>query len=176
MKKLISLLLCAAMTLSLTACGSQKQLEPQPVPETPAWDGAYDYEIELSDDDIRIASPDGKDIHAAVWGSHDIVYYEEGHDFTYGEGEPGDAHSAEEAAKHMVLTITQPGTYVLRGKLSAGQVAVDLGKEAKDDPNAVVTLVLDGVDITCTVAPAIIFYNVYECGDEDNPTKDVVYL
>lgn len=26
-----------------------------------------------------------------------------------------------------------------------------------------VTLILDGVDITCTVAPAVIFYNVYEC-------------
>ena len=28
-----------------------------------------------------------------------------------------------------------------------------------------VTLVLDGVDITCTVAPAVIFYNVYECDE-----------
>ena len=26
------------------------------------------------------------------------------------------------------------------------------------------TLILDGVDVTCTVAPALIFYNVYECG------------
>ena len=38
-----------------------------------------------------------------------------------------------------------------------------------------VTLVLNGVDITCTVAPAVIFYSVYECGSTDAETaaKDV---
>ena len=52
---------------------------------------------------------------------------------------------------------------------------MDLGKDADEDPDAVVTLVLDGVDITCTVAPAVIFYNVYECGsaDAESATKDV---
>ena len=35
--------------------------------------------------------------------------------------------------------------------------------QVKDDPKAVVTLILDNVDVTCTVAPALIFYNVYEC-------------
>ena len=61
------------------------------------------------------------------------------------------------------MTIRQPGTYRVSGSLSAGQLAVDLGEDAKTDPNAVVTLVLDGVDITCTVAPAVIFYRVFEC-------------
>ena len=51
----------------------------------------------------------------------------------------------------------------ISGSLSAGQLAVDLGDDAKTDPSSVVTLILDGVDITCTVAPAVIFYNVYEC-------------
>lgn len=32
------------------------------------------------------------------------------------------------------------------------------------------TLILDGVDVTCTVAPALIFYNVYECGSSDEET------
>ena len=32
------------------------------------------------------------------------------------------------------------------------------------------TLILNGVDITCTVAPAVIFYNVYECGSTDEDT------
>ena len=32
------------------------------------------------------------------------------------------------------------------------------------------TLILNGVDITCTVAPAIIFYRVYECGSDDAET------
>ena len=180
MKRLISLLLCAAMTLSLAACGQKTEPENQTDPitqpeekENREWEGAY--YIELSDDHIEITSPDGKNIHSAVWASNNIVYYEEGHDFTYGEGEEGDAHSAEEAAEHTVLEIKEPGTYVLSGKLSAGQIAVDLGEEAKDDPAAVVTLVLNGVDITCTVAPAIIFYNVYECGSDDTETatKDV---
>ena len=54
--------------------------------------------------------------------------------------------------------------------VSAGQVAVDLGEDAETDPDAVVTLILNGVDITCTVAPAIIFYRVYECGSDDAET------
>ena len=81
----------------------------------------------------------------------------------------------DRADTHTVVHITKPGKYVLSGNLSAGQIAVDLGEEAETDPNAVVTLILNGVDITCTVAPAIIFYNVYECGvvDEKTAIKDV---
>ena len=41
---------------------------------------------------------------------------------------------------------------------------MDLGEGAKDDPNAVVNLILRA-NITCKVAPAIIFYNVYESND-----------
>ena len=63
----------------------------------------------------------------------------------------------EEADAHTVVTIRNAGTYRVSGTLSAGQLAIDLGSEAKRDPEAVVTLVLDGVDITCTVAPAVIF-------------------
>ena len=93
----------------------------------------------------------------AVYVANDIVFYLEGQDFTYGEGEKQDEHSQAEADAHTVVHITKPGTYRLSGTLSAGQVAVDLGKDA----NAVVTLVLDGADITCTIAPAVIFYSVY---------------
>ena len=73
------------------------------------------------------------------------------------------------------MTILSAGTYRLTGTLSQGQIAVDLGDEAKDDPDAVVTLILDNVDVTCTVAPALIFYNVYECadGDEETASSDV---
>jgi len=180
MKRLVSLMLCAAM-LTLTACGGQTAPgeQPQTQPTVPSegtsaqnWEGAVN--IELSDDGIKVnGQAASTDESAAVYVGAPIVYYEAGKDFTYGEGAEADAHSAEEAAAHTVVTITQPGTYILRGKLSAGQVAVDLGEEAEEDPEAVVTLVLDGVDITCTVAPAVIFYNVYECGDKDNPTRDV---
>ena len=132
--------------------------------------------IRLSDSGITV---DGKAASEnegdAVYTAHDIVYYEAGKGFTYGEGTEADEHDAAEAAKHTVVHITRPGTYTLSGSLSAGQIAVDLGKDAEEDPEAVVTLILNGVDITCTVAPAVIFYNVYECGSADAETaaKDV---
>ena len=132
--------------------------------------------ILLSDDGITV---DGEAISEnaedAVYAANDIVYYEEGKDFKYGEGTEADEHSKEEADAHTVIHITKPGTYAVSGKISAGQIAVDLGKEAEEDPEAVVTLILNGVDITSTVAPAILVYNVYECGptDEETATKDL---
>ena len=127
--------------------------------------------IDLSDESIKVNGEEiSSDATASVYTANDIVFYEEGKDFTYGEGTEKDEHSQAEADKHTVVHITEPGAYVLSGKLSAGQIAVDLGEDAKDDPNAVVTLVLYGVDITCTVAPAVIFYNVYECGEADEET------
>ena len=69
-----------------------------------------------------------------------------------------------EEAEHTVVRITRPGTYRVTGKLSAGQLAVDLGENAKDDPDATVLLILDNADITCRTAPAVIFYNVWESG------------
>ena len=132
--------------------------------------------IQLSDSQITV---DGKvastDETAAVYTAHDIVFYLEGQGFTYGEGTSADEHSQAEADAHTVVHITEPGTYSISGSLSAGQISVDLGKDAEDDPDAVVTLILNGMDITCTVAPAVIFYNVYECGssDEETATKDV---
>jgi len=132
--------------------------------------------IELSDDGITV---DGEaisdDTEDAVYAANDIVYYEEGKDFTYGEGTEADEHSKEEADTHTVVHITKPGTYAVSGKISAGQIAVDLGEDAEEDPEAVVTLILNGVDIQCSVAPGVIFYNVYECceTDEDTASKDV---
>lgn len=122
--------------------------------------------IQLGDDQILInGQPAGET--GAVQLSHDIVYYEAGQGAEYGEGGTEDEHSAEEAQAHTVITIREPGTYRVSGKLSAGQIAVDLGEEARDDPNAVVNLILDQAEITCTVAPAIIVYNAYECAKEE---------
>ncbi len=79
-------------------------------------------------------------------------------------------HSEEEAYNNAVLHITQPGTYELTGAWH-GQIWVDLGDE--DDvyanPEKKVTLILNGVDITCTVAPGVVFASVYEC---DNAWED----
>lgn len=133
-------------------------------------------QISLSDSKITV---DGKEITSdssqAVYVANDIVFYLAGQDFTYGEGTLEDAHEQNEADAHTVVHITKPGRYVLSGELSLGQIAVDLGEDAEENPEAVVTLILNGVDITCTVAPAIIFYNVYECcsSDEETATKDV---
>ncbi len=123
--------------------------------------------IVLSDSRITV---DGRAVSAdpgdAVYTGAEIVYYRDGTDASYGEGTEAQKHSEAEAAAHTVVTITQAGTYRLSGSLAAGQVAVDLDKDAKDDPQAVVTLILDNVDVTCTAAPALIFYNVYECDRE----------
>ena len=168
-----------AMVVLLTACGTKptEQTPTSPAVQAPAA-STYDdaMQIVLSDSGITVdGAAVSTDLTAAVYTANDIVYYESGKDFTYGEGGEKDAHSPEEAAAHTVVHITKPGVYSLCGKLSLGQIAVDLGDEAKKDPDAVVTLVLNGVDITCEVAPAVIFYNVYECGNDDmeKATKDV---
>ena len=135
MKKLLSMLLCAAMTLSLAACGNaaQELPQPQPAPEEPDWEHADI--IELSDEKISVtfneitteiagvdgsqeASVNDENGEPAVTVAKNIIYYEDGHDFTYGEGESTDEHTQEEADKHTVVHITEPGSYAVSGKLS----------------------------------------------------------
>lgn len=133
-------------------------------------------QIKLDNNKITVDGNEITNDHTqAVYSAKDIVFYLSGQDFTYGEGKKEDEHEQSEADAHTVVHITKPGRYVLSGKLSLGQIAVDLGEEAETDPNAVVTLILNDVDITCNVAPAIIFYNVYECcnNEEETATKDV---
>lgn len=73
-------------------------------------------------------------------------------------------HSEEEAYENAVLHITQAGTYILEGEWH-GQIWIDLGDtdDTFADESAKVTIILNGVDVTCTVAPALVFYSVYEC-------------
>lgn len=77
-------------------------------------------------------------------------------------------HTSEEAYENKVLHITKAGNYFLEGKWH-GQVLIDLGKDAYDNEKQKVKIILNGVDITCDVGPAILFNNVYEC---DNAFKD----
>ena len=153
-KKLLTLVLVGALMLGC-ACAA----EPAPATQTAT-------DIVLADSGITV---DGQavstDPSAPVYVGAEIVYYKDGTDESYGEGTESEKHSAAEAAAHTVVTITQPGTYRLTGSLSQGQISIDLGKSAKRDPSAVVTLILDNVDVKCTVAPAFIFYNVYECDE-----------
>ncbi len=180
MKRIIPYILILSMLF--TGCYTAKPIDEErlttPAPSaTPAPEAIPEQSDETSIFFTRHGiTVDGAEVigdsSQAVYIDSDIVYYEAGHDFTYGEGTAEDEHSAEEAAAHIVVHITKPGTYRLSGYHPAAQVAVDLGEDAVSDPNAVVTLILDSLDITCTVAPAIIFYNVYECADKDNPTMD----
>ena len=74
-------------------------------------------------------------------------------------------HSAQEAYENAVLHITQAGSYRVEGNWH-GQICIDLGEDAFDDPTQRVTLILNGLEITCTVAPGVIFKNVYECDNQ----------
>jgi hypothetical protein len=138
---------------------------------------AEEVTIALSDAHVMV---NGKQAYtnpnAAVYLSNDIIYYEDKDAYEsgnpYGEGTDADKHTAEEAAKHTVVNITKPGTYRISGKLSYGQIFVNVGKEETDK----VTLILDGVDINCDVAPAVFFYKVYECdadATEETATNQV---
>ena len=168
MKKLFALLLVCCMLCGCTAAPArttapvEDETQP-PVTDAPAFQVTGDVvQIELRDQDITV-SGDG----SGVYTSRDIVYYENKTEYDsgnpYGEGEEWEMHSAEEAADHLVVNITAPGNYRLSGRLDKGQIRIDLGEDAYEDPDAVVNLILDGVDITCEVGPAILFQNVYEC-------------
>lgn len=87
-------------------------------------------------------------------------------------------HTAGEAYENKVLHITKSGTYTLEGSWQ-GQIFVDLGDtdETFTDESAKVTIILNGVDVSCSCAPAIVFYSAYECDntweDRDSYTADV---
>ena len=138
----------AAFLFLLGGCSAQTtELTPSPT-ATPGADESTAVSVELSDDSI---TADGQALSASSEGPVQV-------------GQPL-YNAASEGSSATAVVITQPGTYRLSGTLSDGQVAVDLGAEALDDPTAVVTPILDGVDITCSSAPALVFSQVYECAD-----------
>lgn len=84
-------------------------------------------------------------------------------------------HDADEAYQNPVLHITKAGTYRLEGTWS-GQIWVDLAGEEDCFTNEAetATLILNGVDIECTVAPAVVFYDAYECDNAWEDREDAV--
>ena len=162
MKRILPILLISALLIS--GCASDNVSKNDGI----AFASKFESEnkITLSDEKIEF---NGKAVGESgdVFLSHDIIYYEEKDKYDsgnkYGEGEEKDMHSEDEANSHSVLNITKSGAYRISGTLSSGQIRVDLGEDAKENPDAVVELILDNANITCTVAPAILFVNVYEC-------------
>ena len=71
-------------------------------------------------------------------------------------------HSAEDAYKNPVLHICKAGVYQLQGTWN-GQIWIDVGEDSTDK----VAIILNSVDVTCSVAPAIVFHDLYECGPDD---------
>ncbi len=81
-------------------------------------------------------------------------------------------HSESEAYSNPVLHITRPGTYRLKGTWH-GQIWVDIPDKSvnssiktKKDPEAKVALILDGIEVSCDVAPALVFKKVYEATND----------
>jgi len=161
MKKCFALFLCLSL---LAGCGNTAVPDPTTPPIRSEAAVSGETMILLSDEGIAV---NGGGETKQVFTSRDIIYYEDRDAYNsgnpYGEGEAWERHSAGEAEAHTVVNITAPGTYRVSGRLSAGQLRIDLGKDADEDPDAVVTLILENADITCTVAPAILFLNTYEC-------------
>ena len=156
MKKIITFfpfLITIAIMIILTGCSAEKSYGDI-------------VSVILSNDGILVDGKEASVNHKdAVYVGADIIFYKENQGETYGNGDKEDAHSPEEAAQHTVLTISKPGTYEITGSVSKGQIFIDLGKDAEDDPDAKVNLILNNVEITCTVAPSIVVYNAYECGN-----------
>ncbi len=174
MKK-ICLLLTMTLAIGLAGCGKSdtktetKQEISSAVTETveEAVVETDAVKIELSNSEILVDGEKiSEDAEAAVYKANDIIFYLEGQGIEYGEGTGKDEHSQIEADAHTVVHITEPGTYEISGTLDAGQIFVDLGDGTKNEEEAVATLILNNADITCTVAPAILFYRTYECADD----------
>ena len=96
-----------------------------------------------------------------------------------GSGVPTEMmHTEEDAWDNPVLYITKPGTYEISGTWQ-GQIRIDLGDpdDTFTDENAKVTLILNGTDVTCSVAPALVVYSVYEADngweDRENHTAEI---
>lgn len=119
------MIMACVFALVLTGCGQQDQPNAEGTigtenADTTVAKGSKVFAdatvIELSDETITVdGSVISTDAKSAVYAANDIVFYLEGQDFTYGEGEEGDEHSQEEADAHTVVHITEPGTYAVSG-------------------------------------------------------------
>ena len=92
MKRFIICLLTGSLLCAgLAGCGASTGAPEQSAPQAA---GAGDTVIVLDDGGITVdGAAISTDEAEAVYAAHDIVFYLEGQDFTYGEGSEADAHS-----------------------------------------------------------------------------------
>ena len=89
-------------------------------------------------------------------GSKIIHYAKESvNSSNYEDTNKTEMHSNEECNQENLITIKKGGTYRVSGTLK-GQLSISISSQEK------ITLVLEGVDIYCGVAPAVIVYKAYE--------------
>lgn len=145
-------------------------------PETDAAvyvDSELYYFPELDSDGFKLVNYDGEKEWAYYYtdGENDDYIFATLPDFN-GQLPEKMMHSESEAAKNRVLHITKAGKYILEGNWQ-GQIKIDLGDtdDTFTDETARVTLILNGADISCSVAPGIVFESVYEC-DNQWETRD----
>ena len=154
---------CAPITAPEGTTGNQVDFTPvsdqtQEIPYESRFDTQT--QITLNGDAVDV-SGDGVSLSKDIEYYQDLTAYESGN--PYGEGEQWERHTQEEAAAHLVVNIKKPGAYLVKGTLTKGQIRVDLGEDAYGDSAQVVELILEDASITCTVGPAVLFRNVYEC-------------
>ncbi len=171
MKKFAAFAMVLILCLGLVSCKDEK-----PTENTENFENIYPEATaitlgkEITVDGKPIEESEEVTLGGEIIYYHDMDEYESGN--PYGEGEKEDKHTEKEVSSHSLVTITKPGEYIISGEMK-GQLAIDLGEGAENDPAAKVTLILNNADITCEVAPAVIFYNVYECADPNKATQEV---
>lgn len=100
--------------------------------------------IVLSDDAVTVnGAPIGEDADAAVYLAHHVETHK-------------DVPKDLKELSNRVVTICEAGVYRISGTASDLQIAI---RAAEDDE---VRIILDGVDITCRTAPAIVCHSAYD--------------
>lgn len=159
LRKLTIMLLFFGLIVLQTGCGQKKEeIMVSDTTFSKDKDFPRGVKIDINEQNVLV---DGKLVSANF---SEAVYIGDTVSFTKDNDIKDDRDTiARKMKEHLVITICEPGTYILSGKLSKGQICVDLGEGAKDISSQKVTLVLNNLDINCDIASAIIFKNVYEC-------------
>ena len=97
----------------------------------------------------------------------------------YADGELVTEDSSAVWVSNSMVVIKEPGTYYVTGGMSDGSIVVDLTAYAKEHgyesaracPEAVATLILDGVEIRNSAGPGLMISGAYEC-DQTLGEKD----